>query len=257
MGISRPVRVESPLGFPYQLWRLYMFLSKEELQSKTFSIGDWVYSRLYGGRFGVVINIHGIQNGKPAKTLMGGAIVTGGSSASFDIVFENGGMSMKVPESIVRGVQWDLPDRDPVTQEIIDRMIEHHHLTVAKKEAEDAAKKAAFNAEIERLRVDPDYKGFEQIVDRSDSTKIANKNIRILLKKQFKGVKFSVRKESYDSTWVTWPQSSGLARKAVQDVVSIFRTGFYDIEEDIHRDEDAPFNVVFGGIRYLTVQPSI
>jgi hypothetical protein len=55
----------------------------------TLQVGQKVYSKLYGGRNGIIYQIHGTQSPESVRQLDGGAVMMGGS-ADFDIVFENG-----------------------------------------------------------------------------------------------------------------------------------------------------------------------
>ena len=45
-------------------------------------------------------------------------------------------------------------------------------------------------------------------------------------------------------------------QKAVHDAVAPFKTGVYHLHEDYHSSEESPFNIVFGGVDYITAQPS-
>lgn len=71
---------------------------------------------------------------------------------------------------------------------------------------------------------------------------VIEKNIRNLLKDCFKGVRFSVRKESYSATRVSW--IDGPTTSAVSEITSLFKTG----ELDSHGDHPTPFTELFGGV---------
>jgi hypothetical protein len=69
-------------------------------------VGQMVYSKLYGGRSGIIYDIQGEQSPDTVKTLGGGALVAGGN-ASISIVFLNGTKTV-IPEAILYGVQWEI-----------------------------------------------------------------------------------------------------------------------------------------------------
>lgn len=71
---------------------------------------------------------------------------------------------------------------------------------------------------------------------------VVEKNIRLLLKEAFKDIKFSVRKESYSTTRVTW--IDGPTTKSVEEVTSLFKTG----RLDSYGDHPTPFTELFGGV---------
>ena len=87
-----------------------MFLSDQIKRTKPFVIGTWVYYSSIEGRFGVVYKIHNKQGPNNIKSCFDGLGVTCGT-ARFDIVFENGTKMLAMPESVVRGENWKLPNR--------------------------------------------------------------------------------------------------------------------------------------------------
>ncbi len=227
--------------------------------------GRRIHCILYGGKNGTIFNVHGTPDLGNSTTIQGGIghIVTG-DQASIDVVWDHGALSMQVPECIVKGVQWrflDQPDRD---QNDISEALFFAKEEQERKEAEKAAETRAFNDKVSAFRNDPEFKHYEQTPIEGgfhsvDKTKLAAKNIRKLLKKEFPGVKFSVRKESYSSIWVTWPRdvdSDTLNQRTVYDALSDFRMATYSHYNDCHGSSTSAFNVVFGGVDYMTAQPS-
>lgn len=227
-----------------------MFLSKEELSNKMFQVGDWIYCGLYGGTFGVITKIHGEQS---PESVSNGSIVCSGGRASFDIVNERGGAYTRTPECILRGVQWKLPDRPRACPEKIQEMIKAHEESVLEAERLKAEQQAAFAAEVESLKGDISWSKLIQSSDKERGQKLANKNIRKVLKTKYPDVKFSVKKRYYDSTSVSYPEGLDLDRKALESLLDDFETGYYDVHEDLHKDSQSPFNVVFGGVGHLSV----
>lgn len=92
------------------------------------------------------------------------------------------------------------------------------------------------------------YNYLERSTDKYDH-KIVGKNLRILLKKKFPGVKFSIRKEGYDCYRITW--KGGPTEEEVNPWANLFKTGRFDGYTDYHYSEDTPFTDLFGGVDYI------
>jgi len=75
------------------------------------------------------------------------------------------------------------------------------------------------------------------------------KNIRLMLKKHFKGIKFSVRKGSESSIYISW--TDGPTEDAVSSILSRFKQGSFDGMQDIYEFNDDPFTDVYGGAQYI------
>ncbi|MGJ0638929.1 LPD29 domain-containing protein [Xenorhabdus bovienii] len=73
---------------------------------------------------------------------------------------------------------------------------------------------------------------------------LAGRNIRILLKQHFNGVTFSVRQSSYNSIDVCW--NDGPMEERVDALIGHFQEGCFN-------DMPEPFNDVFGGIKYMSL----
>jgi hypothetical protein len=222
-------------------------------------VGTRVFSALYGGRHGIVYRITGTPGADSSRNV-GGVIISGGSSTYFDIVFEDGSRAMKLPESIITGVQWRILDEPIASSAEIEKALDYSNAEEERRAREKAAAKEAFDAEVERLKTDPEWSYLQQSSAEKPmrGAKLAAKNIRKFLKKKFPGVKFSVRLEGYDCVWVTWPKeqsSDEVEQSNLRDVLGFFKTGYYDFESDCHLSKDSPFNVVFGGTQYFIIQP--
>src|SRR5947209_6888553 len=70
------------------------------------TVGTRVHCILYGGKDGVVYSIHGEQRPDTIRSIA--TVIATGGNASFDIVWEDGTESLQIPESILRGVQWEI-----------------------------------------------------------------------------------------------------------------------------------------------------
>lgn len=81
----------------------------KETSKKILVIGQVVSTHLYGLGRGVIYGIEGEQSPGTVNNRFGGVIYSGGN-ATFDIAFESGSFSKKLPECILRGVQWTIID---------------------------------------------------------------------------------------------------------------------------------------------------
>lgn len=210
-------------------------------------VGQRAHSILYGGRDGIVFRVNGEQ--APASCgSIGGAIATGGR-ADFDIVFDDGSISRRVPESIVRGVQWRLFD-EVATGEEIARALASAEQTEARRQTEAEATAARRQAERERHAKDNPH-----LVKKADKPqwsrgRVAAENIRRELKAAFPGVKFSVRSD-YNAVDIGW--QDGPTSKQVEAVVGKYKAGGFNGMEDIYEDDpDATFAQVFGDPDYVS-----
>lgn len=211
-------------------------------------IGTKVFSALYGGRFGYVFNVHPYTNPSEIKSIAN--IMQSGGSADYDIVFENGTISHKVPECIIRGVQWELYD-DRIGIKNINDLLENAKIIKIESEAKKVKAKDDFRNEVEKMKLSGDFVNLVQ-GDCSSGT-LAAKNIRKLLKAKLPGVKFSVRKRYYGSLVVSADELSTEQKSEVREVISLFKTGYYDVHEDIHKSSLSPFQAVFGGVDYISL----
>ncbi|AVF38186.1 LPD29 domain-containing protein [Rahnella sikkimica] len=218
-------------------------LSQKSVTRTPVVVGSVVTTNLYWLGRGVVYEIHGEQRPDTVKPLGGGVVISGGH-AEFDIVHDCGKFSLRLPECILRGVQWDVLDEIADAEEI-------HRLYVNAKEKEAEAKRekeentTRFNAEVERLRTAPEYAKLEQ--GECSSGKLAAKNIRKELK-QFTGVKFSVRNPHYGSVDVSW--EDGPTCEKVDAVIKKYKDGHFNAMQDIYEYLESPFNKVFGSAKY-------
>ncbi|MEN1695830.1 LPD29 domain-containing protein, partial [Pseudomonas aeruginosa] len=71
------------------------------------------------------------------------------------------------------------------------------------REARHQAKEDARQLANERASADPENAELLTTATESNTTKLAAKNIRILLKKHFPGVKFTVRMRDYNALYVS------------------------------------------------------
>jgi hypothetical protein len=205
-------------------------------------VGTPVYTGLYCRGYGVVVAVHGKQNPASMRSIMGGAGRVGGS-AHFDIVFEDGSASQRLPEAILWGVQWKVFTTIK-SKAYIAGLVKYHKATVRK--AELAEKKAIAKREADRIVVAKKYYYLTRC-NNYDRNAVA-KNIRIELKREFPGVKFSVRGER-SCIYVSW--TDGPSRDKVEGLVGKYKTASYNANEDYHSNVSSAFNDLFGGVDYV------
>lgn len=216
-------------------------------------IGTKVYSGLYGGRDGVVYAIHGEQ--RPETVGHMGGLISYGGNAEFDIVFDGGTESKKLPESILHGVQWKVYD-EIASAEQIQKMREFAASETARRLAEAEAKAKKFSADIAALRSDPHYKKLQQTGQGQSvySGKLAAINIRQELKVAFKGAKFSVRVNHYTEVRIGW--TDGPTQGEVSKIVDKYSGGYFDGMNDIYEHRETPWTAVFGSAQYVNTSRS-
>ncbi|MFP3709724.1 LPD29 domain-containing protein [Paraburkholderia sp. SIMBA_009] len=210
------------------------------------AVGQRVHSILYGGRNGIVYEIHGEQCPDSVKSIGEGVVMRGGR-AEFDIVFDNGTTSKRLPECILRGVQWRVYG-EIATADEITAALANAATTKADKTAREAEAKQCAADERARLATAEEYKHLKQGDDKY-SGKLAAANMRIELKLAFPGVKFSVRKSQYGSVSVQW--TDGPTTAQVDAVCLKYKAGHFNGMEDIYENDIKPWHEVFGGVDYL------
>jgi hypothetical protein len=181
---------------------------------------------------------------------MGGIMVHGGS-AEFDIVWENGTESRKIPETLVRtSVQWRILD-ELASMDEITAMRGYAILEKQRRTDEAEAKHQAFVAEVQLLREAPEYKHLTQGGDEYSGT-LAAKNMRAELKRSFPKTKFSVRKRYHGSVDVEW--MDGPPTEAVKAITNKYVSADFNGMEDIENLSAGPWNQVFGGSKYISIR---
>lgn len=119
----------------------------------------------------------------------------------------------------------------------------------AKKAADSAREETRSGAkEEERARIEAEYPQLHKVDGRHGGGVHAAKNIRILLKQHFKGVKFSVRSD-YSSCRVNW--TDGPTEAQVNEVIGRFDIGASDAMTDYFYTVRTAWSDIFGGVQYL------
>lgn len=211
-------------------------------------VGQLVYTGLYGLGNGVVSAIYGEQSPATSKVHFGGVMVSGGK-AEFDILFECGSETKRLSECVLRGVQWRIFDEVRGTEEI-ERLRELVIATQTKASEDKALADAAYALKKVQVAEDPKYHLLEKIGNSSRThAAVVAKNMRVELKASHPATKFSVRKTGYDSITVTW--TDGPTIDQVRDIIGKYKTGYYNMHDDIHESKSTPFTDIFGGVDYL------
>jgi hypothetical protein len=215
-------------------------------------VGQRVHCILYGGKNGIVVAIHGEQAPHTIRPILGAIGVTGGN-AYFDIVWDDGTESHRVPEGLVRqSVQWRLLPGVATADEIANARAK-----VAIRKAETAAKQAEADkayalARDEAIAKHPNLVRVAE--GEFGSGKHAAKNLRIELKVAFPKFKFSVTSD-HSSLRVHW--TDGPTAAQVEAIADRYCSGGFDSMQDMAYDAPTPFTNLFGGARYISCSREI
>lgn len=201
-------------------------------------LGTQVHCILHGGRDGTVVAIHG--EARPESIINFPGLTTGGN-AEYDIIWDNSARSQRIPECIIRGVQWRILDLPRATDERIlelgelaDQKVERDRIEAEAKRAAKAERRATLIEENPKLEI-------------GEGSKVAAKNIRTQLKQSFDWVKFSVRSD-HSSVNVSW--TDGPTVEQVEEITRNYSEGHFDGNDDsYHYNADRAWP--FGGTRYI------
>jgi len=174
-----------------------------------------------------------------------------GGRAYVDVVFDEYGSRM-IPEAIIRGVQWEISEQFVSPDEILSML---SHAAIIQAQKQDKEKKEA--EERNEIRACLPVRN-PLLIPVKNSGKSSHamgaKNLKIELERFFKGVKFSVRSESYsggDSIHVSWVD--GPLTEDVEKISSKYQEGHFDGMEDIYNyDKSNVWPDVFGGAKYVS-----
>ena len=139
---------------------------------------------------------------------------------------------------------------DEVIEKSLKRAENLKRLEQEKKERE------AKEAEETRKRLAVEYAYLE--VNEKDDHNIVGKNIRTELKRNFPGVKFSVRFDSFsggDEFSICW--EDGPTKEQVDLVVSKYQNHHSDFTGDYWDYDPSEFNNLFGGVSYVSIDRTI
>lgn len=120
-----------------------------------------------------------------------------------------------------------------------------NNIEAQKKEAESLK----FSQEVTKLLDSPENKHLTP-KGTERGAKFTATNVRKQLKKNFPGVKFSV-KSDYSSINVRW--EDGPTCDSVEGKIKCFDNGHFDGYTDYHYTKSTPFTTAFGGVQYLFI----
>ncbi|UAN65804.1 LPD29 domain-containing protein [Serratia sp. JSRIV006] len=221
-----------------------MSANMKNIDKTLIVVGQVVSTNLYGRGRGVIYGIHGEQ--KPESVLLfGNGVGVRGGNAEFDIAFESGSLSKKLPEGILRGIQWKIYDEVVDEKEVVIIYSKALAAEKAKKEEEEV-QEIAFNLAVEKIKTAPEYKDLAQGIN---GAKQVGCNMRKELKAMFPGFKFSVRKGHGDSIYIKW--TDGPQEEKVKSIVDKYKAGRFNGMIDLYENNETPFNKVYGGVQYV------
>ncbi|MDE9488184.1 LPD29 domain-containing protein [Xenorhabdus bovienii] len=143
----------------------------------------------------------------------------------------------------------------------IDQVISLKDISQRKKDIEQAkqliwGKKEREAAEKEKaellIRKAPEFAELEVYQAGENKQALATRNIRKILKLNFNGVKFSVKRRSYDAVYVSW--EDGPIEEAINAIIGRFQNGCFGEITDSYEYGYKPFNNVFGDIRAIYIK---
>ncbi len=210
-------------------------------------VGTRVYTNLYSRGRGVIYAVHGEPSPASIQTLAGGAVVMGGR-ATFDIVFECGEFAKQLPESILAGCGWKILDEPAAELPEIQAYVAQAKEEDAKRAAAAAEADRLYKGEVARLKADPKWAHLTQVGQYSGSKEVAV-NLRAEFKKLWPKVKFTVRKDGYDTVRVGW--TDGPTTAEVKAVTGKYESGYFDGMDDCYHYSKNAFGEVFGDCRYV------
>ncbi|WP_076069883.1 LPD29 domain-containing protein [Sphingomonas montana] len=210
-------------------------------------IGSHVRCILPHAGDGIVYAIEGTENPASVRTLGNGIVVEGGR-AFVDVVWLNGNRSRRVPEAIVRSVQWTVRDTVAGDNELKSALANAEQ-TEARNRNEATTAAQAHAAEVARVKIAPELAALEQGDDQYSGT-LAAKNLRKQLKAAFPGIPFSVRKRHHGSVTIAW--TDGPTTAEVEQIASAYKGGSYDGMDDSYSRTKSAWCETFGGADYIS-----
>ncbi|AZS26280.1 LPD29 domain-containing protein [Vibrio anguillarum] len=215
--------------------------------SDEIKVGQWIYQSLYSKGLGVIYSIDGnVNKGEIVEQKQN--VLVSFSGGYLNVVFLDGSVANHAECLLRGGVQYGFVDKAPATQDEIDALL----LKAQQKEIDDEAEKLrnafAFENQVEEHRNNPENAHLIQLNDKHSSMTDVAKNVRLDLKKHFKGVKFSVRCHRC-SIVVNW--TDGATEKQVKKVVDRYHSAHFNGMEDIQEQNYTAFHSVFGSVDYM------
>lgn len=211
-------------------------------------IGQRVYCILYGGKFGTIVAISGQQSAASCRVLGGGVGVMGGS-AQVDIVWDDGSVSGRLPESLVRGsVQWKRFDEVYGAERVAECLAAAAVYKAQQQAKADAEKIAKAQADAEALEAGRKLGLIPEAEFRAAGKRgsAAAHNLRVELKAA--GIKASVRSD-YSSITVSLKDDADKER--AKEIMLKYKAGSFDGMTDCYEYSPGAWGRVFGDTEYV------
>lgn len=142
------------------------------------------------------------------------------------------------------GIGFYYAEGEPLfSDEVIEESLKRANLIYKMR---DERKKAA--EENSRKNKDELLRKYDFLTPGTDY-KTASGNLRALLKKEFPGVKFSVRKSRGNAVYIAW--TNGPKIEDVDRIASMFKDRHFNGMEDYEEITSSDFNELFGGLGYV------
>lgn len=221
-----------------------------ETKQVSIQVGRVIYTNLYGRGRGVIYNVIG-QPAPQTVRQLGGIMSTGGR-CEVDIAFEYGGRSLRLPECILMGVQWQLLDEVKTCEEVaqtLAKALAYEAAEKAKKDEAAARFKAAQAVALEagkKLGLIPEAE-FRAAGKRGSA---AANNLRAELRAA--GFKCGVKQDGYSAISVVAPAGADMER--IRAICSKYKAGSFDGMSDCYDYDPCPWGSVFGDVQYVFVR---
>jgi len=136
---------------------------------------------------------------------------------------------------------------DLYSKDEIDEFISCANLAQNMRIQEEETETQANEEEIKNLPLEYPF----LIVNSNGDNTITKKNLVADLKKHFKGIKFSVRKEHYNTYSISW--INGPSNEDVEEITDKYIAYENDYSGDFRDYKPSNFNRLFGGFKYLSL----
>lgn len=156
-------------------------------------------------------------------------------------------------EKVASRFGWEKLDRVLSLAELRMRRVAENAADKFQEQAEMRMKEIT-EQEAEKAASNDKYKNLVTESQEPFECKRASKNIRILLKENFKGTKFSVRTRDAACINVCW--TDGPTKAEVDELINQFQIGAVDSFSECYEYNQTGFNKLYGGIKYLFTERS-
>lgn len=215
----------------------------------SIEVGRVISTNLYNRGRGVIYSVNGVPAPESVRSL--GGLVQMGGRCEVNIAFENGGRSLRLPECILMGVQWQLLDEVKSPEEVAKILAAAlSYEALQKARADEVA--AAFKVAQEAARAAGQKLGLIPEDDFNKSGKrgsAAAYNLRLELK--LAGIKARVVQDGYSAINVR--EVAAADREKAKQIASKYKAGNFDGMSDCYDYDPSAWGSVFGDVQYIFV----